>query len=151
MKKKAKPVEISTSKATSKAKISDCGKIKINFTAIETIFNPIEYDTFLKIKAIVPILNQYSKQESLINHRNIAIFDTGLTLDIPVGFKLNGKLTSEFSSKGLLALDFCLDENKSLKITVLNSGPISPVIVKHMDVIAEIWFEPCYSLELGEL
>lgn len=151
MKKRVKSVEKSTPKTKSKTTISNLSKIKINFTSIEEVFNPIDCDTFLKVKAIVSGLNQYSMQESLINNRNIVTFDTGLKLDIPTGFKLNGKLLSEFSVKGLLAIDFYLDENKNLKITVLNSGPISPVVVKHMDVIAEIWFEPCYSIKLGAI
>ena len=111
----------------------------------------MDCETSLKVKAIVSGLNQYNMQEALINHRNIVVFDTGLTIDIPCGFRLNGKLISKFLSTGLLATDFCVDENKKLKITVINLGQISPVIVKHMEVIAEIWFEPCYSIELGEV
>lgn len=145
MKKRTEP-------AKPKTKKSALNKVKINCTAVEVDLNPIvDCETSLKVKAIVSGLNQYSMQEALINHRNIVVFDTGLTIDIPCGFRLNGKLISKFLSTGLLATDFSVDENKKLKITVINLGQISPVIVKHMEVIAEIWFEPCYSIELGEL
>lgn len=148
MKKRTEPVKKSKSK--SKVVISDCGKVKINCTAIEDNLNPIvDCETSLKVKVIVPGLNQHNVQEALINHRNVIVFDTGLTIDVPCGFRLNGKLISKFSSLGLLATDFNVDENKKLKITVINLGQVSPVIVKHMEVIAEIWFEPCYSIELG--
>lgn len=145
MKKRTEPSKPKTKK-------SALNKVKINCTAVEVDLNPIvDCETSLKVKAIVSGLNQYSMQEALINHRNIVVFDTGLTIDIPCGFRLNGKLISKFLSTGLLATDFSVDENKKLKITVINLGQISPVIVKHMEVIAEIWFEPCYSIELGEL
>lgn len=144
MKKRTEP-------AKTKIKKSAPNKVKINCTAVEADLNPIvDCETSLKVKAIVSGLNQYSMQEALINHRNIVVFDTGLTIDIPCGFRLNGKLISKFLSTGLLATDFSVDENKKLTITVINLGQISPVIVKHMEVIAEIWFEPCYSIELGE-
>jgi len=133
------------------AKKTQKDKLKIQWSVIDDGFEPNFFDHFIEVKAICLTLSQNNKQETLINHRNIIVFDTGLKLTIPEGFRINGKLVENFSSRGLLATSIDLDERGRLTITVINLGQNSPVIVQHKEVLAKVWIEPFYCFNLGDV
>ena len=125
--------------------------LKIQWSVVDDGLEPIFCDYFMQVKAICLTLSQNNKQETLINHRNIIVFDTGLKLTIPEGFRLNGKLVENFSSRGLLATDFNLDERGRFTITVINLGQNSPIIIQHKEILAKVWIEPCNHFILEQL
>lgn len=126
-------------------------KLKVSYSAIDDVLEPNFFEHFIEVKAVCLTLSQNQRQEALINHRNLIIFDTGLKIIVPDGFKLNGKLVENFSYKGLYATDFILDENNNLKITVINLGQISQIAVQHKEVLAKVWIEPVYCFNLGKI
>ena len=123
----------------------------IGCIVVDDGLEPNYFKHFMEVKVISLTLSQNNKQETLINHRNVIVFDTGLKLTLPNGFRLNGKLVENFSSKGLYATDFILNENNELKITVINLGQLSPITVQHKEVLAQVWIEPYYNFNLGKL
>ena len=133
------------------AKKTQKESLKIQWFVVDDGLEPNFFDHFIEVKAICLTLSQNNKQETLINHRNLIVFDTGLKLTIPEGFRINGKLVENFSSKGLLATDVNIDERGRLTITVINLGQSSPVIVQHKEVLAKVWIEPCNHFILEQL
>jgi hypothetical protein len=136
-------------KAKPKKNTVEVVKPKINYSVIDDVLEPNVFEHFIEVKAICATLSQNNKQETLINHRNVITFDTGLKMILPEGFRLNGKLVESLSSKGLYATDFILNENNSLKVVIINLGQLSQVAVQHKEIIAKVWIEPycCFNLE----
>lgn len=124
-------------------------KPKVSYSVLDDVLEPNVFEHFIEVKAICATLSQNNRQETLINHRNVIIFDTGLKVTLPEGFKLNGKLVENLSYKGLYATDFILDENNNLKVVIINLGQLSQIPIQHKEVIAKVWIEPyyCFSLE----
>lgn len=133
------------------AKKTQKKNLKIQWSVIDDGLEPNFFDYFIEVKAICLTLSQNNRQETLMNYRNVIVFDTGLNLIIPEGYRLNFKLVENFSSKGLLAIDAGLDEKGRLKITTINLGQNSPVIVQHKEVLAKVWIEPCNHFILEQL
>jgi hypothetical protein len=78
----------------------------------------------------------------LLNGKNLHVLDFGLTIDLPEGYKINGRVNSRFTAIGLLAASVYLDEKNRLKFVVINCGPQTPIVMSHRDLLGEIWIEP---------
>ena len=154
MKKKQKPrVVAEASPVSSGLQNWSCPKIESVCTKIkvdEECFMPLysEGSTLSKLFA-----NLSQKEEDYtgekytrIPSRGVVQIDCGFTLDLPVGFKARFSVDEELSSRGL----FLVSPNQMVEgrvvLNLMNLGK-EFMMIKHKDIIAQMWVEPVYLFE----
>ena len=88
--------------------------------------------------------NTYGKQIQ-INKNGYSIIDCGFSIEIPAGYKISICTTCELLKQGVFLRDM-IDENKRIKVLVINNGNES-FIIEHKDLIGQIFIEPIYYFE----
>lgn len=116
--------------------------------AVEPDFMPVYVETnAADVRVITPYDHQHKQQSSRLNQRTTTIFDTGVILKIPAGFRVNGKATKELASKGLFVSQVFLEDDGRLKVMATNIGIEGVLVIPHKSVLAQIWLEPVYFFD----
>ena len=84
-----------------------------------------------------------------LNHRSTHVFDCGIHLTIPPGYKLCGGTKNTMAGRGLFVPQVFLEDGR-LKVMVVNMGIENPMLLNHGAVVAQIWLEPVYFFEWNQ-
>lgn len=88
-----------------------------------------------------------SSAQIILNHRTTEIIDFGCVMNLPEGFRINGKIHARLAALGLVCGSVYLDADKRLKFIVTNCGKQTPVIIQDKEPIGTIWIEPINYFE----
>jgi dUTPase len=77
-----------------------------------------------------------------MSHRTTLLVDCGVSIKVPMGFRLKIALTREFANRGLMITDY-LTTDERVKVLVTNIGK-ELVVINKGDNLANAWLEPLY-------
>jgi len=122
--------------------------IATEVTPVEPVYMPVYVEPLVAdVKVIVPYDSTIKSQTMRLNHRSTVVFDTGVNIKLPAGFKLNGAAKREWAVRGLFVPQAFLESDGRLKLVVVNIGVENPLVLTHQMSFAQIWLEPVYYFD----
>jgi len=96
-------------------------------------------------------LNPAESGEIRLQHRATVMIDCGFSMGLKPGWKANISARSGWASKGLVVTNgpgkIDHDYTGRIKVIVTNVGQNNPIVIKHLDRIAQMEIEPVYQFE----
>jgi len=121
--------------------------VSTELVADEPEFTPVYNEPNLAdVFIIAPFLDHLGVQALRLNHRSILVVDCGFSVKLPKGFQIRGATKKEWANRGLFVSQVYL-ENDRLKLTIVNIGTESPLVINHKSCIAQVWVEPVYFFD----
>jgi len=125
--------------------IPDICSVATEINATDPDFIPVCSDKkyIADVRVVVSVLDNMGQQSLRLNHRSIEVLDCGFNITLPAGFRIRAEAKPNWANRGLLVSN-CFVENQCLKLTVVNIGKETPLVIPHKANVAHIWAEPVY-------
>ena len=132
------------------AKLPNCSAKDYFVPSINKILTKIKPDSddFIPVysnKSTADLRANIPEKEIQLRKGGNVLIDCGFSLEMPPGYKISVSANSDYVAKGIYINNVFSDNNRIRVLVINNSEDVC--VIKHKDIIAQIYIEPIYFFE----